>query len=101
MGVSHSSPGHAPHAVEEARDCIAHPDSVVIIGDRVTTPIHGAGVIVNLEHFDKFGEPIYTTENPIPQFAGTRRWGVKLDTTYFHYKDNVAYYVEKDLRNEH
>jgi len=62
-------------------------------GDRVVTPLHGAGTVVGPEMWTDL-----TRKDPQPQWL--RRWGVKLDDSPEWYTDGIAYYWNRQLRRE-
>ncbi len=54
--------------------------------DRVTTPIHGAGTVLGPEFIEDDGH-----------WHFLRRWAVLLDETQKHYRNDIAYYWDRDL----
>jgi len=58
-------------------------------GDRVITPLHGAGTVTG---------PEILIEDEKEKW--TRRWGVKLDDSPAWYTDGIAYYWDRQLTRE-
>jgi len=64
-------------------------------GDRVITPLHGAGTVLGPEFYREAA----ITQEGNDRWIWLQRWAVKLDDDH-HYKNSTAYYWHRNLTKE-